>query len=158
MTRKYLDVLKDSLEKKEEILRMLSYKNAEQMSLLKEEEFLPEKIEKTVEEKSALIEKLLKLDEGFQTLYDKVKEEINGKKEIYKDQIRQLQDLIVKITDMSVAVQAEEARNKRLFDAKIKKERQVVRLGRNQSNVSKNYYKNMNRTNIMEPQFLDSKK
>lgn len=146
MTRKYLDVLKDSLEKKEEILRMLSYKNAEQMSLLKEEEFLPEKIEKTVEEKSALIEKLLKLDEGFQTLYDKVKEEINGKKEIYKDQIRQLQDLIVKITDMSVALQAEEARNKRLFDAKIKKERQVVRLGRNQSNVSKNYYKNMNRT------------
>ena len=137
---------------------MLSYKNAEQMSLLKEEEFLPEKIEKTVEEKSALIEKLLKLDEGFQTLYDKVKEEINGKKEIYKDQIRQLQDLIVKITDMSVAVQAEEARNKRLFDAKIKKERQVVRLGRNQSNVSKNYYKNMNRTNIMKPRFLDSKK
>ncbi len=158
MTRKYLDVLKDSLEKKEEILRMLSYKNAEQMSLLKEEEFLPEKIEKTVEEKSVLIEKLLKLDEGFQTLYDKVKEEINGKKEIYKEQIRQLQDLIVKITDMSVAVQAEEARNKRLFDAKIKKERQVVRLGRNQSNVSKNYYKNMNRSNFMEPRFLDSKK
>ncbi len=79
---------------------MLSYKNAEQMSLLKEEEFLPEKIEKTVEEKSALIEKLLKLDEGFQTLYDKVKEEINGKKEIYKDQIRQLQDLIVKTNIM----------------------------------------------------------
>lgn len=158
MTRKYLDVLKDSLEKKEEILQMLSYKNAEQMSLLKEEGFLPEKIEKTVEEKSVLIEKLLKLDEGFQTLYDKVKDELDGKKEIYKEQIRQLQDLIVKITDMSVAVQAEEARNKRLFDTKIKKERQVVRLGRSQSNVSKNYYKNMNQSNIMEPRFLDSKK
>lgn len=150
--------MKDSLEKKEEILQMLSYKNAEQMSLLKEEGFLPEKIEKTVEEKSVLIEKLLKLDEGFQTLYDKVKDELDGKKEIYKEQIRQLQDLIVKITDMSVAVQAEEARNKRLFDTKIKKERQVVRLGRSQSNVSKNYYKNMNQSNIMEPRFLDSKK
>ena len=44
--------------------------------------------------KAALIEKLEQLDTGFESLYDKVKEELESNKEIHKDQIRQMQELI----------------------------------------------------------------
>jgi len=45
-----------------------------------------------VNRKAALIEKLEQLDTGFESLYDKVKEELESNRDIHKEQIRQMQE------------------------------------------------------------------
>ena len=42
--------------------------------------------------KAALIDKLEQLDTGFESLYDKVKEELESNRDIHKEQIRQMQE------------------------------------------------------------------
>ena len=88
----------------------------------------------------------------------KVKEELEGNKETYKEEIRIMQDHIRKITDKSVKIQSQEARNKALMTNKfngIKKQARQVRKG---ANVASKYYQSMTKTGYVDPQFMDNKK
>ena len=65
--------------------------------------------------------------------------------------------LLKSITDKSVQIQSQEARNKDLMTAKftsVKKQAREVRKGQN---VVNKYYKNMTNTNYVAPQFMDNK-
>ena len=110
-----------------------------------------------VEEKAKLIEQLDQLDSGFEKLFERMKEELEGNKEAHKEEIRIMQQHIKSITDKSVQIQSQEARNKDLMTAKftsVKKQAREVRKGQN---VVNKYYKNMTNTNYVAPQFMDNK-
>ena len=86
-----------------------------------------------------------------------MKEELEGNKEAHKEEIRIMQHHIKSITDKSVQIQSQEARNKDLMTAKftsVKKQAREVRKGQN---VVNKYYKNMTNTNYVAPQFMDNK-
>ena len=86
--------------------------------------------DQTVEDKAALIQQLDQLDSGFDKLYSRVKEELQGNKEAFSEQIAKMQELIRSITDRSVKIQSQEARNKNLMTqkfAKVKKQVKEVR-------------------------------
>ena len=86
-----------------------------------------------------------------------MKEELEGNKESHKEEIRIMQQHIKSITDKSVQIQSQEARNKDLMTAKftsVKKQAREVRKGQN---VVNKYYKNMTNTNYVAPQFMDNK-
>ena len=104
------------------------------------------------------IHQLDNLDSGFEKLFERVKEELEGNKETYKEEIRIMQDHIRKITDKSVKIQSQEARNKALMTNKfngIKKQARQVRKG---ANVASKYYQSMTKTGYVDPQFMDNKK
>ena len=110
-----------------------------------------------VEEKGKLIEQISKLDEGFEALYSNVSKELEGNREKYAKQIQTLKGLVQQVTEKGVSVQAQEARNKALIEAYFAKERGQLRQGRQASKAAYDYYKSMNNSNTVPPQFLDSK-
>ena len=108
----YLSVLEDSLKKKLQILDELTDYTMQQQELLKVEELDYEAFDRLVDQKEPLIQKIMELDQGFETVYDRIKEQLLGNKEQYAAQIRALQSLIGELTDKSVKLQTMEQRNK----------------------------------------------
>ena len=154
----YLSVLEDSLKKKLQILDELTDYTMQQQELLKVEELDYEAFDRLVDQKDPLIQRIMELDQGFETVYDRIKEQLLDNKEQYAAQIRTLQTLIGELTDKSVKLQTMEQRNKSAVEQQFRKSREKIRQGRQNKQAALNYYKNMNNSNYVPPQFLDDKK
>lgn len=154
----YLSVLEDSLKKKLQILDELTDYTMQQQELLKVEELDYEAFDRLVDQKDPLIQRIMELDQGFETVYDRIKEQLLGNKEQYAAQIRALQSLIGELTDKSVKLQTMEQRNKSAVEQQFRKSREKIRQGRQNKQAALNYYKNMNNANYVPPRFLDDKK
>ena len=89
----YVQIMIDSLKKKVDILNQITSLNQEQKVLIQAEVLDLEAFDVTVDKKSECIDILTNLDSGFQKLYDRVKEALEGKKDTYKSQIKEMQDL-----------------------------------------------------------------
>ncbi len=113
MISNYLQVLEESLRKKLAALDRVESLCVEQEKLLKAPSFSEEAFDASMEEKGALIDELNRLDEGFESLYGHIREELPAQKEKYKTQIAALQQLVKDVTDKSVSIQAQEARDKK---------------------------------------------
>ena len=158
MMDNYLDILEERLQKKLKVLEEITVYNQEQEQLLRKESVSLEELDENMSHKDELIQKVTALDEGFETLYERIKEQILTHKDDYKEQIRKLQQLISQVTEKSVSIQAQEARNKKLIEDYFKKERSQLRQNRQSSKAAYNYYKSVNNTNVVMPQMMDQKK
>ena len=153
-----LDMLEDSLIKKIEVMDRIEDENNRQMEVLKNAEEVDEKaFDDTVEKKGELVDQLLLLDEGFQSLFDRVKEELGNNKDMYKEQIGRLQNLIHEVMDRSSSIEAHEHRNKKLAEQYFSATRQRLESNKKSSAVAFNYYQTMNKFKDIPPQFLDQK-
>ena len=127
--RVYIDALKRSLKKKVAILSEIDLQNRKQRELLEDEHGSADDFEETMNEKARLIEELDKLDEGFDEVFNKVKEELDKNRTLYKDDIAIMQEYIRIIMDKSTLVQTQERMNKELFEKKassVKAERKTL--------------------------------
>ena len=123
----YITIMLQSLHKKEKVLNSIIQINKRQKEELENPSLDPDDFDKTVEEKSELIEQLELLDSGFEKLYEKVREELQANKELYKDEILQMQGSIRALTEKSMEIQAQEARNKQLMEQKFTSVKKQVR-------------------------------
>ena len=111
-----LTILSESLDKKLEVLQKIREYNKRQEEIFSAEKVDMSLFDDAVEEKQRLIDEVVRLDEGFEILYEKLARELEGNKERYAAQIRELQAKVAKVTELSVSVQAQEARNKKLVE------------------------------------------
>lgn len=158
MTSSYLDILEDSLKKKKTVLESIEKYNLSQSELLKDEKFDMEQFDALVDKKDACIEELEKLDEGFETVYEQIKEDLSHNRELYTGQIKRLQELISQVTEKSVSIQAQESRNKDMVSVHFKKERETLGQGRKSSKAAYSYYKNLNKAVREDASIMDMKK
>lgn len=158
MTNQYLSILVESLQKKSRVLDQIKEFNDRQGQMFKEDKVSLDEFDRYVEEKGKLIEQLEQLDEGFEQIYGRIAEEVVAEKDKYKDQIKTLQGLIREISDKSIAIQAQEERNKHLVEQFFKRERSQVGAKRKSTAAAINYYKSMSNTGVVSPQFMDKKK
>lgn len=154
----YLQVLEESLNKKVDVLKKIGQMNEEQERLFKEDVFSEKAFDEIIDRKGMLIDDLNKLDEGFENLYEHIRLQLLDGKEKYATQIAALQKLITKVTEMGASVQAQEARNKELADNYFLNRKKELKQGRHNSKAALNYYRNMNRSQVVQPQFMDKKK
>lgn len=143
MENTYLTALKESLEKKIEVLEKIHIKDEEQLEIAKAPNFRYDDFDKNAEEKGVLIYKLNKLDDGFESLYEKVRDELTVNKSAYAEEIKTMQALITRITDLSTKIQAEEARNKAAVERAIKAEREKIKTQRSGIKAIQSYTKTM---------------
>lgn len=158
MTGNYLTVLEESLRQKLQVLAEIQEYNLQQEAIFKSDNIDMNKFDEYVDKKGELIDKLTSLDKGFERLYVKVSAELKGNREKYAEQIMTLQHLISRITDESITVQAQEARNKKLIEEYFRREKESARKSRVSSKVAYDYYKSMSKSSVVMPQFMDSKK
>lgn len=157
MTNTYVEIMLQSLEKKEKVLDNIILLNQRQRDGLEDPLFTPEEFDEIVEGKSKLIDQLLQLDSGFEKMFERMKEELETNREAYAGEIKRMQVLIKSITDKSVQVQTQEARNKDLMTQKfasVKQQAKSVRVG---GKVLEQYRQNMTGVNLVDPQFMDNK-
>lgn len=154
----YIPVLIQSLKKKNEILDVIVMLNKRQKEQLENPNLDPDDFDKTVEEKAKLIDELNQLDDGFQEVFEKVREDLEQNRAQYAGEIKEMQDYIRKLTEKSASIQAQEMRNKDLMTQKFSTIKKQAREVRTSQKVVNQYYKNMMKTNYIDPQFTDSKK
>lgn len=150
-----LRILSDSLDKKMDVLRRIQNYNREQEKAFTEGQADLEAFDRAIEEKDALIEELMKLDDGFETLFERISGELKEKKQAYAPQIAILQKKISEITELSVSIQAQEARNKKLVEEFFSKERSRLGNERKGSKAAYDYYRNMSGAGVNMSRFLD---
>ncbi len=158
MIENYLGILEESLQKKLVVLDEIAAYNTAQEQLLKKDKISVEELDENMQCKDELIQKLTALDDGFETLYERIKEQLIGNKDTYKEQIRRLQELIARITEKNVSIQAQEERNKKLVETYFARERSQLRQNRQVSKAAYGYYKSMSNVDVMPPQIMDQKK
>ncbi|HKM35317.1 MAG TPA: flagellar export chaperone FlgN [Lachnospiraceae bacterium] len=158
MMENYLEILEESLKQKDEILQKIVDYSNKQEELLKQDKLPMEEFDTLVDQKDILIKQLGKIDEGFEKVYARIKDQIAENKEMHRAQIVRLQHLISLVTEKSVCIQAQEQRNKVMVEQHFSKSRRDMRQGKRSSKAAYDYYKNMNNTNVVSSQFLDQKK
>ena len=89
----YIQVLIQSLHQKVEALDSIIEKNQEQYEILSVEEADMDAFEKNIDEKSQYIDKIVFLDDGFEEIYTRVKEELDGNRAAYTDPEDERSDL-----------------------------------------------------------------
>jgi flagellar biosynthesis/type III secretory pathway chaperone len=152
-----LTILSESLDKKIQVLHAIQTYNTRQEQIFSSGQADMSAFDEAVEEKGRLIDSLTQLDEGFDTLYANIAEQIKDRREQYADQIREIQTKIKHVMDLSVSIQTQEARNKQLIEQYFARERQGLQQNRKSSAAAYNYYKKMSNADYLPPQYMDSK-
>lgn len=158
MENTYVDIMIQSLQKKVKVLEEIKKLNLLQKELLEDDKSEADEFDKTVEDKAALIEQIMQLDSGFDKLFERVKDALNGNRDVYASKIKTMQSLIRQVTDLSMEVQAQEARNKDLMTRKFVSIRERAKTVRTNTKAANQYYQNMMQLNVIDPQFMDNKK
>ena len=154
----YVRMMIDILGKKEVHLSKILEYTKEQEALLKQETFSEEEFAVLVEKKEGLIKKIEEFDDGFQSVYNRMSEELAEHKEQYAEEIRTMQSLIKDITAQTNTIQTQEIRNRESVCAKFDGIREQVKGVRNSQKVVKQYYQNMVNSKKASAQIFDDKK
>ena len=153
-----LTILSESLDKKLEVLQKIQDYNKRQEEVFSAPKVDMSLFDDAVEEKQRLIDEVVRLDEGFEILYEKLAKELEGNRERYAVQIKELQAKVAKVTELGVSVQAQEARNKKLIENYFTKERAGIGQRRKNAKTAYDYYKSMSGAGYVQPQMYDNKK
>lgn len=158
MSQSSVQILVDSLEKKNRLLDELIRENEVQEDILKQEELDMDALDASVDRIGALVESLEKLDDGFEAVYERTREELVANKAAYRSEIARMQEMITQITDKVVRINAIKMRNKMKAERQFQKSRNQIGKAASKMKVSKNYYNSMNNLHVVSPQFYDNKK
>lgn len=158
MEENYITILIQSLEKKIKVLEEISHENANQKRILQEDDMDMDAFQSSIDKKDRLIEQVGFLDDGFEKMYERVKEVLSEKKDVYAEQIARLKKLVSSVTNWTVSIQKEEWDNRRLAEQQFSTMKKKVRQLKDSKQVAAKYYQSMAKLNYVDPQFMDKKK
>lgn len=157
-TENYLQIMIDSLVQKEELLKQIVDYNEKQQTIITAAEFDEDAFEQNLNDKGELVEKILKLDEGFNSVFNRIKDDVQSNKARFKQPLARLKELVTTVTDLGVRIQAQELRNKQLVEKRFAQMRKELSNAKRATSKANAYYKNANKLNNYESHFLDQKK
>ena len=109
--KEYVQILVSTLEKQNEVLQQIMKITERQAEIAGREPFDEQMLNDTLDQKEMLIARLNQLDDGFATVFGRVRTEINENRDYYAEQLRRIQELIRKSTDIGNALRVLEQRN-----------------------------------------------
>lgn len=154
----YINILLDALQQKKHALIEIKSITEKQSQIVKQDNFSFEDLDKTIEKKDEYIKKINIIDDGFDTTYDRIRQELMNNKDKYKDSIIKLKTLITDIAELGVEIQVIEQRNKNSLDIIFSQKKNKVKTFKKSKAMVSNYYKNMNNAHTNQAYFMDKKK
>jgi hypothetical protein len=158
MTDNYLQIMLESLEKKIDLLNQIIEIDDRQLNCAYAKPMDMEGFDSAMDEKDVAIDELNKLDEGFTSTYELVKDEIQKNPQLYEDKIHKLQELIKISVEKIVSVETKEKRNKAAMENVISLQRKEIQSKRMSASAAARYYKTASKINSVDPQLMDRKK
>lgn len=157
-TNTYVTMMLESLRKKDALLDKILEQCRIQTELAKQTNLDMDAFSATVEEKQNYIDEIERMDEGFQTLFDRIKEPLENNKSQFAEEIHEMKALIKTLTEKGVQIQTEEEKNRLTFQSHFMRMKQEVRTAKKSVQVAADYYKGMSGLNMVDSQFMDKKK
>ena len=154
----YIEILKQSLTKKIELLDTIMALNVLQKDMLENPDLDPDELEENLNRKAELVEQLSKLDDGFSQIYDRVRADLTENRGAYSEDITQMKRDITAIMDKSTAIQSQEKRNQVLMQQKFTSVKKQIKEVKKSRQAVNSYYRNMMKMGAPEAAFLDDKK
>ena len=154
----YIEILKQSLTKKIELLDTIMALNVLQKDMLENPDLDPDELEENLNRKADLVEQLSKLDDGFSQIYDRVRTDLTENRGAYSEDIAQMKRDITAIMDKSTAIQSQEKRNQVLTQQKFTSVKKQIKEVKKSRQAVNSYYRNMMKMGTPGSTFLDDKK
>lgn len=154
----YIEILKQSLTKKIELLDTIMALNVLQKDMLENPDLDPDELEENLNRKADLVEQLSKLDDGFSQIYDRVRVDLTENRGAYSEDIAQMKRDITAIMDKSTAIQSQEKRNQVLMQQKFTSVKKQIKEVKKSRQAVNSYYRNMMKMGTPGSTFLDDKK
>lgn len=154
----YVQVLVNTLQKQSGILKEILELTKEQREIAENACFDETMLEKTLNKKEILIVKLNELDDGFVSVYGRVRKEVKEHKELYKEELQQLQNLIKECTDLGVEIKVLEERNREKIAQCFAGKHKEYGAQRTAATVASRYHQTMHNTQMVDSYFFNKKK
>lgn len=154
----YVVILRDSLVNKKKILLNLIEYTEKQAELVKQGDVEADEFEKIIDDKGKSIAMLNMVDDGFESVYSRVGEEIQSEPDKYKEILQEIQSLIEETVSLGAKIETLEHRNKEMIEAFIAGKRTEIKDFRSRKNTMKSYSQNMPNQHVQgSSYFLDKK-
>lgn len=154
----YVNIMQESLLRKEKYLNELLSLTLQQGGLAKAEKFDEDAFSKIVDKKEILINNINEIDKGFTSVYDRVRGEILGNRDLYKAELADMQDSIRRCVDLGMRIEAEENRNKSEMEQVFATRYRGIRQMKQSKSIANKYYKSMSNGMINDSILYDRKK
>ncbi len=154
----YISILIESLEMKSRVLDEVVRCDDRLKELVEAPDPDFRKIDENFREIGELSRKVERLNEGFETVYAKVRSELLTNKTEYAEEIERLKILIFQVTEKVVSIQAQEARNREAVLALLHGKRRELSKKRNSVKVANMYSNTMRGILKGDTYFMDKKK
>lgn len=158
MTEGYIQILIESLEKKLVVLDKIIELDKRQLEIAIRQPFDIQEYDKSMDEKGVLIDEINRLDAGFTSTYEMIKDEVQANPDKYREKVLVLQGLIREAVDKGTKIEVQEKRNKSAMELAVRTKRQEIRKMKVSTSAASKYYKAMSRINDVDPQLMDRKK
>ena len=158
MIEKTLELLEQNFLSKRKVLDQLQGVYDKQSVLLESTSINIEIFDDCMEQQEQLLQELICLNEDADRLYGRLSLEESLLDGTYDKKISYLKSVMSQLMDKTVLLQKMEQSNKQKLEEYFQNERKNLGTGRRSSKVALDYYKNMSRSNVVPPQFMDQKK
>lgn len=156
--RAYIGILKDTLQKETALLQEVLELTREQGVIADSSSFDETMLENTMSRKDILIQKLNELDEGFVSVYERVRRQVLESGTQYKEILRELQALVKQCTDLSVEIKVQEERNRSKFATSFAEKHREYGSQRTAASVATRYNQTMRGGQMADSYFFNKKK
>ena len=153
----YVQILVNTLQKQVETLQDILELTREQNKIAENTSFDEQLLDYTLNRKEVLIARLNELDDGFVSVYERVRKEVVGQQERYKDQLLCLQDLIKQCTDLSVEIKVMEEWNRTKLVQCFAKKHKEYGTQQTAASVASRYHQTMHNMQVVDSFFFNKK-
>lgn len=160
-TQNYLQMMIESLRKKDGVLSKIIEKNEAQAECIVDKEYGDinwDRFNVLIAEKETLIARINELDQGFQSLYNRVRDEVEAHKDTYRDDIKTMQELIGILTDKGTRIRTQEERNRVKIEKVLLGAKKEIKKSRKSMKAVSSYYKSMSNPSGEISGSMDQKK
>ena len=157
-TGMYVGILCDSLLRKKKYLEEIYELTLKQGEIASAGKFDEVAFEEVVERKEILINNINEIDKGFTSVYDRVRGYLLEEKDIYKSELKEIQELINICMDFGSKIEVLEERNRAKLEVVFAGERKNIRQVKNSRSVANKYYKSMSNGMVNDAMLYDRKK
>lgn len=160
-TQNYLQMMIESLKKKDNVLTKIITKNEAQSECVVDKEYGDidwDRFNILISEKDVLINRINELDQGFESLYERIRYDVTANKDIYKSEIKTMQELIEGIVEKGTKIQTQEERNRAKIEKVLLGAKKEIKQSRKSMQVVSSYYKSMSNPSGEIDATMDRKK
>jgi hypothetical protein len=154
----YVNIMLESLLRKEKYLKELLSLTLQQEELTKAEKFDDDKFQSLVEKKEILINNVNEIDKGFSSVYDRIRSEVLADKDLYRNELAGMQDAIRHCVDLGMQIEAAEQRNKNELEMIFATKHRGIRQMKQSKSIANKYYKSMSNGMVNDSILYDRKK